>query len=184
MTGDKQSFLSFTKKEEGLVTLGNNEKSQIKGISVIGKINSAKIENVQYVEGLKHNFISISQLCDSGFEVIFKPHTCEVRQISSGKILLTWSRNKNLYILYIDELPAESCFISLQKDKWIWHKRAGHVSMETISKISKLDLVRGLPKINFEKDKVCETCVRGKQVKSSFLQKILFQQKDLLNYFT
>jgi len=40
--------------------------------------------------------------------------------------------------------------------------------METISKISKLDPVRGLPKISFEKDKICETCVRGKQVKNSF----------------
>jgi len=46
MTGDKQSVLSFTKKEGGMVTFGNNEKSQIKGIGVIGKINSAKIKNV------------------------------------------------------------------------------------------------------------------------------------------
>ncbi|XP_039689400.1 uncharacterized protein [Medicago truncatula] len=43
MTGDKQSFLSFTKKEGGLVTFGNNEKSRIKGIGVIdnlGKFDS------------------------------------------------------------------------------------------------------------------------------------------------
>jgi transposase InsO family protein len=177
MTGDKQSFLSFVEKEGGLVTFGNNEQSRIKGKGVIGKINSAKIENVQYVEGLKHNLISISQLCDSGFEVTFKPHTCEVRQESSGKILFTGSRNKNVYVLYLDELPVESCFISLEKDKWIWHKRAGHISMETISKISKLDLVRGLPKINFEKDKICEACVKGKQVKSSFPPKEFISTK-------
>jgi len=40
--------------------------------------------------------------------------------------------------------------------------------MKTISKIFQLDLVRGLPKINFEKDKIYEACTRGKQVKSSF----------------
>ena len=57
----------------------------------------------------------------------------------------------------------ESCFMSLEKDKWIWHKRAGHVSMKTIAKLSQLDLVRGLPKISFEKDKICEACVKGKQ---------------------
>ncbi|GAU44135.1 hypothetical protein TSUD_99230 [Trifolium subterraneum] len=27
-----------------------------------------------------------------------------------------------------DELPPESGFVSLEKDKWIWHKRAGHVN--------------------------------------------------------
>jgi hypothetical protein len=64
-------------------------------------------------------------------------------------------------------MSAESCFMSLVKDKWIWHKRASHISMKTIAKLSQLDLVRGLPKISFEKDKICEACVKGKQVKSS-----------------
>ncbi|KAK2388390.1 putative mitochondrial protein [Trifolium repens] len=40
-----------------------------------------------------------------------------------------------------------------------------------MSKLSKLDLVNGLPKISFDLDKVCESCTRGKQVKSSFKPK-------------
>jgi hypothetical protein len=168
MTGDKQCFISFVKREGGLVTFGNNDKGQIKGKGIIGKKDSAKIEDVQYVEGLKHNLLSISQLCDSGFEVVFKPNICIVKHTSSGKIFFTASRKKNLYALYLDDIPAETCFMTLEKDKWIWHKRAGHISMKTISKISKLDLVRGLPKIDFEKDRICEACTRGKQVKSSF----------------
>jgi hypothetical protein len=31
MTGDRRCFLSFVKKEGGLVTFGNNNKAQIKG---------------------------------------------------------------------------------------------------------------------------------------------------------
>jgi len=65
-------------------------------------------------------------------------------------------------------MPVESCFMSLKKDKWIWHKRAGHISIKTIAKVSQLDLVIGLPKISFEKEKICEACVKGKQVKNSF----------------
>lgn len=34
--------------------------------------------------------------------------------------------------------------------------------MKTILKLSKFDLVRDLPKINLDKDKVCEACVKGK----------------------
>ncbi len=180
MTGDRRCFLSFVQKEGGSVTFGNNNTAQIKGKGIIGKNNSAKIENVQYVEGLKHNLLSISQLCDSGFEVIFKPNICEVKQTSSGKVFFSGSRKKNLYVLYLDDIPAESCFMSIEKDKWIWHKRAGHVSMKTISKISQLDLVRGLPKIKFDKDKVCEACVRGKQVKSSFHLKDFISTKKPL----
>jgi len=135
MTGDKKCFISFIKREGGLVTFGNNDKGQIKGKGTIGKNNSAKIEDVQYVEGLKHNLLRISQLCDSGFEVIFKPNICEVKQVSTGNIFFTGSRLKNLYVLFLDDIPADSCFMSIAKDKWIWHKRAGHVSMKTISKI-------------------------------------------------
>ena len=32
--------------------------------------------NVLLVEGLKHNLISISQLCDKGFKVMFDPNSC------------------------------------------------------------------------------------------------------------
>ncbi|WJX83904.1 hypothetical protein P8452_66530 [Trifolium repens] len=46
MTGDRHSFLSFKKKQGGFVTFGNNEKAGIKRKGIIGKINSAKIENV------------------------------------------------------------------------------------------------------------------------------------------
>lgn len=58
------------KKDGGSVTFENNVKSKIKGIGIIGKIYSVKIEDVQYVEGLKYNLLSISQLCDNDFEVI------------------------------------------------------------------------------------------------------------------
>jgi hypothetical protein len=162
-TDRRQTLLYLLHKEGGAVTFGINDKGQIKGKGIIGKNDSARIEDVQYVEGLKHNLLSISQLCDSGFEVIFKPNICEVKQVSTGNIFFTGSRKKDLYILFLDDIPTESCFMFIDKDKWIWHKRVGHVSIKTISKISQLDLVRGLPKINFDKDKICEACVRGKQ---------------------
>jgi len=40
--------------------------------------------------------------------------------------------------------------------------------MKTISKLSKLDLVRGLPKLSYDKDNIWEACIKGKHVKSSF----------------
>ena len=43
--------------------------------------------------------------------------------------------------------------------------------MDLISKISKNDLVKGLPKIGFKKDRVSDACQFGKQVKISFKDK-------------
>ena len=40
-----------------------------------------------------------------------------------------------------------------------------------ITQLNKDELVKGLPKIYFEKDKVCEACQMGKQIKASFKNK-------------
>jgi len=40
--------------------------------------------------------------------------------------------------------------------------------MKTISKLSKHDIVRGLPKLSYDKDNICEACIKGKHIKSSF----------------
>ena len=46
------------------------------------------------------------------------------------------------------------------------------MNMNLITQLNKNELVRGLPKIAFEKDKVCETCHMGKKIKTSFKNKI------------
>ena len=43
--------------------------------------------------------------------------------------------------------------------------------MDLISKISKDDLIKGLPKIGFQKDKICEACQFEKQIKTSLKNK-------------
>ena len=49
----------------------------------------------------------------------------------------------------------------------------GHANMDLISQLNKDEFVRGLPKINFQKDKFCEACQMGKQIKNSFKNKNL-----------
>ena len=43
--------------------------------------------------------------------------------------------------------------------------------MKTLSKLAKNDLVVGLPKLSFDKDKICDACQFGKQVRNSFKSK-------------
>lgn len=71
MTGNKAMFATLQPKDGGYVTFGDNSKGKIIGVGSIGKNPSPIIENVLFVEGLKHNLISISQLCDKCYRVIF-----------------------------------------------------------------------------------------------------------------
>jgi hypothetical protein len=52
---------------------------------------------------------------------------------------------------------------------WKWHKRLGHLSFDLLSHLSGLDLVRGLPKLIYQKDLVCAQCRQGKLVAASHL---------------
>ncbi|GAV67062.1 hypothetical protein CFOL_v3_10571, partial [Cephalotus follicularis] len=64
MTGDKSLFINLKEVDGGKVTFGDNNKAKICGIGSIGNKFSTLIENVSYVVGLKHNLLSVSQLCD------------------------------------------------------------------------------------------------------------------------
>ena len=78
MTSDKNQFMELRPIDRESVTFGDNSKGQIKGIRTIGNNSSSNIENVLFVKGLKHNLLSISQLCDKGMKVIFESINCQV----------------------------------------------------------------------------------------------------------
>lgn len=50
----------------------------------------------------------------------------------------------------------------------VWHRCLGHVSMRRIYQLNKIDLVIGLPSMNFSSDALCKTCQKGKFSKTSF----------------
>jgi transposase InsO family protein len=52
---------------------------------------------------------------------------------------------------------------------WKWNRRQGHLSFDLFSLLSGLGLVRGLPKLKYQKDLVCAPCRHGKMVAASHL---------------
>jgi hypothetical protein len=63
---------------------------------------------------------------------------------------------------------VERCFLAGSlSELWKWHRKLGHLSFELLSRLSKLNLVRGLPRLRFEKELVCAQCRNAKLVASS-----------------
>jgi hypothetical protein len=97
MIGDKSKLSSFTPKDGGYVTFGDNSRGKVIGVENIDYYSSSCIENVLLVDGLKHNLISISQLCDKDYKVIFDKTECIISDALTNKILFIASRHGNLY---------------------------------------------------------------------------------------
>ena len=71
MTSKKSNFLSLTAAEGGSVAFGNGKFGTIVGIGKIVESLSHSIDYVYLVDGLKHNSLSVSQLCDKDNLVVF-----------------------------------------------------------------------------------------------------------------
>ncbi|GJW89865.1 retrovirus-related pol polyprotein from transposon TNT 1-94 [Tanacetum coccineum] len=48
---------------------------------------------------------------------------------------------------------------------WLWHRRLSHLNFGAINHLARHGLVRGLPKLKFEKDHLCSACAMGKSKK-------------------
>jgi hypothetical protein len=108
MTGDGYMFLTLRKERYGSVSFGNDDLARIigKGTVKIGNKNT-KEENVLLVEDMKHNLLSVSQMCDQGHKIMFYSKNSEIRKTGSGKLVATTARtSNNIYVL--SEIGNES----------------------------------------------------------------------------
>nr|GEX19723.1 putative ribonuclease H-like domain-containing protein [Tanacetum cinerariifolium] len=161
--------LSSTGKFLGTVKFENDHVAKIMGYGDY-KIGNVTISRVYFVEGLGHNLFSVGQFCDSDLEVAFRQHTWFISNLD-GVDLLTGSRGNNLYTMSLQDMMASSpiCLLSnVSKTKsWLWHCRLSHLNFGAINHLARQGLVRGLPKLRFEKDHLCSACAIGKSTKKS-----------------
>nr|GEZ92210.1 integrase, catalytic region, zinc finger, CCHC-type, peptidase aspartic, catalytic [Tanacetum cinerariifolium] len=163
MTGDRSQLINFVQKFLGTVKFRNDHVAMIMGYGDY-QIGNVTISRVYYVEGLGHNLFSVGQFCDSDLEVVFRQHTCFIRNLE-GVDLLTGSRGNNLYTLSLQDMMASSLICLLSKasktKSWLWHRRLSHLNFGAINYLARQGLVRGLSKLKFEKDHLCSACAMG-----------------------
>ncbi|GJV09767.1 putative ribonuclease H-like domain-containing protein [Tanacetum coccineum] len=183
MTGDRSRLRNFVKKFIGTVRFRNNHFGATMGYGdyVIG---DSVISRVYYVEGLGHNLFSVGQFCDSDLEVTFRKHTCFVRNLD-GVDLIKGSHGMNLYTISVEDMMRSSpiCLLSkASKNKsWLWHRRLNHLNFGTLNDLARKDLVRGLPRLKFEKDHLCSACQLGKSRKATHKPKTVNTIMEVLH---
>ena len=102
MTGDFSRFSTSTKKDKGFVTFGNNAKGKIISTSNVGNSSPPIIENVLLVDNLKHNLLSISQLCDKGYRAIFESSKCLLENACSKEVIFIGDRKYDVYTIDVE----------------------------------------------------------------------------------
>ena len=113
------------------------------------------------------NLLSISQICDQDFMVLFSKGKCLVMD-ESGKKLISGVRTlDNCYGLVPNADIVCNSIHSPNED--LWHQRMGHASYKHLSIVSKHQSVLRVPKLNRVNNVVCGPCQLGKQTKAKYL---------------
>ncbi|GJZ12862.1 retrovirus-related pol polyprotein from transposon TNT 1-94, partial [Tanacetum coccineum] len=111
-------------------------------------------------------------------------HSCYVRD-TDGVELIKGSHGSNLYTISVEDMMQSSPIFLLSKasknKSWLWHIRLNHLNFGTINDLSRKNLVRGLPRLKFEKDHLCSACQLGKSKKHTHTPKTENTNLEVLN---
>ncbi|XP_019262408.1 PREDICTED: uncharacterized protein LOC109240231 [Nicotiana attenuata] len=106
------------------------EKTPYNSHCKIEKSLSHSIENVYYVNVLKYNLPSVSQICDKGNKVEFVSKICKVTNLVTREVVLVAKRYKNIYVADFETLKnGDLSYLSAVDDNAkLWHRKLGLAS--------------------------------------------------------
>ncbi len=165
MTGDKNWFSSFKRASQAKrVTFGDAYSTSVVAKGIVEVNDRFMFKDVALVDNLKYNLLSVSQMIDEDLEVCFKKNECKVLD-ASGDLVFKISRFGRVFKANFDNSPSSKhrCLVAnVSKSLFFWHRRLGHVGFDHLTRVSGLDLIRGLPKLKGDSDLVCSSCRHGK----------------------
>ncbi|GKD32474.1 retrovirus-related pol polyprotein from transposon TNT 1-94 [Tanacetum coccineum] len=164
MTCNRKLFSSYKVYNRGNVIFGSNLCGNIIGKGTVLN-DSLKIDNVEYVDNLRFNLLSIGQICDNKCRVTFFKHDSEITK--DGKVIGRGIRKKGLYVMKLGNKPKDQiCLGTIDENSTLWHRRLGHANMHLIQSSASKELFRNLPKLKFDQH-FCDACKIGKQAHAS-----------------
>ncbi|GJT40443.1 retrovirus-related pol polyprotein from transposon TNT 1-94, partial [Tanacetum coccineum] len=164
ITGNRKLFSTYKAYNGGNVIFGSNLRGNIIGKGTISN-DSLKIDNVEHVDNLGFNLLSIGQICDNKCRVTFSEHDSEITK--DGRVIGRGIRKKGLYVMKLGNKPKDQiCLATIDENSTLWHRRLGHANIRLIQSLASKELVRNLPKLKFDQH-FCDACKIGKQAHTS-----------------
>lgn len=130
MKNDKKLFRDLRPIDITKVKIGNGDYISVKGrgtITITSTAVTKTISDVLYIPEINQNLLSIGQLIEKGFKVIFEDSFCHILDVNNEEILKVRMKGKFFSFDPIKELAAfstKACNIE------IWHKRLGHCHLQ------------------------------------------------------
>ena len=152
-------------------TLRAYKKGTVRLQSVVGTtIKNIHLYDVYFIPDLETNLLSVRKATSRGKRVTFQGGVISIE--TSSEVIAQGRLEDGLYWLDLYRKTDESAMISKQQlSLEHWHKRLGHLSYSGIKQLVQNKMVEGIDcaaKDFASTDKICESCLAGKQTSSKF----------------
>jgi hypothetical protein len=169
--GSATIFTSYVKYKDSQdsIIFGDGNQGKVKGLGKRAITSEHSISNVFLVESLRYNLLSVSQLCNMGYNCLFTNVDVSIFRRSDGSLAFKGALDGKLYLVDFlkENVDLDACLIAKTNMGWLWHHRLAHVGMKNLDKLLKGNHVLGLTDVCFEKDRPYTACQAGKQVGST-----------------
>ncbi len=161
-------FFKFKNHDGGIVRVGTNAVYHITRIGYITLDGKTNTDDVYFLDGLKHNLLSVGQLVDKGYQLQFTKGTCIIKD-RDGKLIVTCIRSRG-NIFQLNPIGM-TCFVAKVDNSWLWHRRLCHINFDNIVKVSSTFVFKDLPKITKPTNVMSKECILAKHKKVPFPRK-------------
>ncbi|KAA0045248.1 gag-pol polyprotein [Cucumis melo var. makuwa] len=184
MTGNQSFFTELEECASGHVTFGDGAKGKIIAKGNIDKSNLPCLNEVRYVDELEANLMSISQLCDQGYNVNINNTGCVVTDKNNQVFMNGRREADNSY--HWSSNSSNICHLTKINQTWLWYRKLGHISLRSLDKVIRNEAVVGIPSLDINGKNFCGDYQVGKQTKTSYrrLKKYVLVVVDDYSRFT
>jgi hypothetical protein len=145
MTGDKGWFSSLvpvvTKR---YIPFEDNGRGRVLSEGEIKVSDKITLRRVALVQSLGYNLLSMSQLLDEDFEVLFRPGGSRILDSRGDLVCMVVPEGQVFRADFSQFSGVERCFLAGSSSELSkWHRKLGHLSFDLLCRLSKLNLVRG-----------------------------------------
>lgn len=156
MSGERKLFTQLEETQGEYVTFSSGDTVKILGVRTIVTPDIPRLTEALYVQGFKHNLVSISQICDKRYKL---------NSIKMDTWLKFTKTSDNSHVIDLHPQEGDTCLKSQKDETNLWHQRLGHFNFRDLPNHSKKGIIKDLLKLSKIDNLVCKDYQMGKQTK-------------------
>jgi hypothetical protein len=137
MSGNKKLFSTMDGSFKSKIKLGDDKALEVvaKGaMEVHTKEGMKSVKDIYYTPQLKHNLLSVGQLCEKNYKVVLENQQCTIYDKNRGNRVVTvvpMSKNR-MFPLMFGEHNNHLANMAYEEKSWLWHLRYGHLNFHSL----------------------------------------------------